>query len=189
MTPRYQASKSIPKINSPKPAISRPRPSNKSNIGISIKPKVPSGSVNRSLPSKGIQPFKKDNKRGQSIASPITNRSPGNKKTQSKANKKSPEIAQRISIPNKANVDKPKMNTFKTSRDKQNISGKGNSVLKNSRNINPFKLSSPRVSEGEKGTRKDKMPKARNDKNIMQRVKPESKLGSNFKETKTRSRT
>jgi tetratricopeptide (TPR) repeat protein len=141
------------------------------------------------LPSRGIQPFKKDNKRGQSIASPITNRSPGNKKPQPKANKKSPEITKRISIPNKANVDKPKLNTFKTSRDKQNISGKGNSVPKNSRTVTPFKLSNPRIAEGKKGTRKDKMPKTRNDKNIIQRTKPESQLVSNVKETKTRSRT
>jgi hypothetical protein len=189
MTPRYKAPKSIPKINSPKPAISRLRPTNKSNIGISIKPKAPSVSTNRSLPTRSIQPSPKNNRRGQGIASPIINRQPGNKKPQPKTDKKSPEITKRISTPNRTNVDKPKMNTVKTSRDKQNIIGKGNGVLKNSRTVNPFKLSSPRVSEGKKGTRKDKMPKARNDKNIMQRVKPESKLSSNFKETKTRSRT
>jgi hypothetical protein len=141
------------------------------------------------LPTRSIQPSPKNNRRGQGIASPIINRQPGNKKPQPKTDKKSPEITKRISTPNRTNVDKPKMNTVKTSRDKQNIIGKGNGVLKNSRTVNPFKLSSPRVSEGKKGTRKDKMPKARNDKNIMQRVKPESKLSSNFKETKTRSRT
>ncbi|MHC4186610.1 MAG: tetratricopeptide repeat protein [Planctomycetota bacterium] len=81
------------------------------------------------------------------------------------------------------------MNTFKTSRDKLDFGGKGGSALKNSRTVKPFKFNSPRISEGQKDTRKDKIPKARNDKNIIQRTKPESLLGSNVKETKIRPRT
>ncbi|MHC4293699.1 MAG: hypothetical protein ACYSTX_05330, partial [Planctomycetota bacterium] len=81
------------------------------------------------------------------------------------------------------------MNNFKTSRDRQGFGGRGDSVPKNSRTVKPFKFNSPRIAEGQKDARKEKIPKTRNDKNIIQRAKPESQLGSNVKETKTRPRT